>query len=324
MRVLVTGAGGFLGRHTVDRLVERGHSVRAMVRPSSKVPNWEGDVDIFPVDLRSGNDLSRAFGGVTAVIHLAAAVTGNEDIQFASTVVGTERFLDAMARSETKRLVHVSSIVVYDWSKARRVMSEDTPLIDNIYDMGGYTIAKVWQERLVTRVAGANGWDLTIMRPGFIWGSDHAEIAGMGRKFNGVYLTFGPRTRLPLSHVLNCADALVKAVETPLNGIHAFNVFDKDDVRVSRYVSEYKRRTKKRGLVVPVPYYVGLGVAQLATMTSRMFFGKKGKLPSLLVTRRFESQFKPIRYSNEKLRKELGWTQRYDFEKCLNFTYGRK
>ncbi len=324
MRVLVTGASGFLGRHTVDRLVERGHSVRAMVRPSSKVPSWEGDVDIFPVDLRSSNDLPRIFDGVTAVVHLAAAVTGNEDIQFASTVVGTERFLDAMARSETKRLVHVSSIVVYDWSKVRRVMNEETPLADNIYDMGGYTIAKVWQERLVRRTAHAKGWDLTIMRPGFIWGADHAEIAGMGRQFNGVYFTFGPRTRLPLSHVLNCADALVQAIETPLNGIHAFNVFDKDDVRVSRYVSEYKHRTRKRGLVIPVPYYVGLGVAKLATMTSRIVFGKKGKLPSLLVTRRFESQFKPIRYSNEKLRKELGWTQRYNFEECLNFTYGRK
>ncbi len=324
MRVLVTGASGFLGRHTVDRLVERGHSVRAMVRPSSKVPSWEGDVDIFPVDLRSSNDLPRIFDGVTAVVHLAAAVTGNEDIQFASTVVGTERFLDAMAGSETKRLVHVSSIVVYDWSKVRRVMNEETPLADNIYDMGGYTIAKVWQERLVTRAARAKGWDLTIMRPGFIWGPDHADIGGMGRQFNGVYVTFGPRTRLPLSHVLNCADSLVKAIETPLNGTHAFNVFDKDDVRVSRYVSEYKRGIKKGGLVIPVPYYVGLGVAKLATMTSRVAFGKRGKLPSLLVARRFESQFKPIRYSNEKLRKELGWTQRYNFAECLDFTYGRK
>jgi nucleoside-diphosphate-sugar epimerase len=321
VRILVTGAAGFLGRFVVERLLEREHSVRAIVRPSSTAPRWDGDVEIFPADLRASSDLSPAFDGVDAVLHLAAAVTGNEDIQFASTVVGTERFLDGMARSSVKRLIHVSSIAVYDWSSVRYVMNEETPLAKNIYEMGGYTIAKVWQERLVTRAAHANGWDLTIMRPGFVWGPGHADIAGMGRQFGRIYLTFGSRTRLPLSHVLNCADCLVKAVETPLGGTHVFNVFDADEVRVSRYVSEYKRRSGKRGLVFPIPYHVGLGFAKLATITSWMAFGRKGKLPSLLMTRRFESQFKPVRFSNEKLRKDLGWTQRFNFEQCLDFTF---
>src|SRR5262249_25438136 len=100
MKVLVSGASGFLGRHVTECLLKRGHSVRAIIRPASKVPAWGEQVEIFRADLRSNNDnLIPAFEGVDAVLHLAAPTTGNEDIQFASAVTGTERFLEAMARS---------------------------------------------------------------------------------------------------------------------------------------------------------------------------------------------------------------------------------
>jgi nucleoside-diphosphate-sugar epimerase len=320
LKALVTGAGGFLGRFVVEKLLQRGHKVRAIVRPRSTAPAWPSDVEIFPADLRVGGNLSQAFDGVDAVIHLAAATSGSEDVQFASSVVGTERLLGAMEQTSVRRLVHISSIAVYDWSSIRSVMDEKSPLANNIYEMGAYTIAKVWQERLVTRAASSSRWDLTIMRPGFIWGPGHLKIAGMGRQAGQLYFTFGLGTRLPLSHVLNCADSVVLALETPLNGIHAFNVFDGEDVRVRRYVREYRRRSGKPGWIVPIPYRAGLGLARLAAMTSRAAFGKRGRLPSLLVPRRFESQFKPIRFSNEKLRRELGWVQPYSFQQCLDFT----
>jgi UDP-glucose 4-epimerase len=322
VRILVSGAGGFLGQFVVEQLLQRGHNVRAIVRPGSVVPRWEGDVEIFRADLRTSGNLAEAFNDVDTVVHLAAAVTGNEDLQFASTVVGTERFLDAMAKSSTKRLIHISSIAVYDWSSARRVMDEETPLASNIYELGGYTVAKVWQERLVSRAAHKNGWDVTIMRPGFIWGPGHADIAGAGRKIGRIYLIFGARTRLPLSHVLNCSECIVIAIEAQLKGNEVFNVLDDDDVSVWRYVSEFRRRSGRSGFIVAVPYRIGYGLAKLALFTSRAAFGSRGKLPSLLVPKRFESQFKPLRFSNQKIRKKLGWTQRYSFSQCLEATFG--
>jgi nucleoside-diphosphate-sugar epimerase len=210
---------------------------------------------------------------------------------------------------------------VYDWARAEGTMDEDTPLENDIYGMGPYTIAKVWQERVVSRYAAAHGWELTIMRPGFIWGPRHAAIAGMGRHFGRIYLLFGPFTRLPLSHVVNCADCLVTAIECPLAIGENFNVIDGDDIRVWRYAREYANRTKQRGLFVPIPYRLGLGIAKLASLTSRILFGKKGKLPSLLVPRRFESQFKPIRFSNQKVREILKWGPPLNFEECLSSTY---
>lgn len=322
MRVLVSGAGGFLGRYVVERLLQRGHNVRAIIRPASTEPAWTGKVDIFRADLRVHDALTSAFADIDAVIHMAAATSGGEETQFASSVVATERFLDAMAGGSVKRLIHVSSLVVYDWSAVKATMDEETPLIKNFYDMGAYTVAKVWQERVVKRASTVHSWDLTIMRPGFIWGPKHAEIAGMGRHFGRFYLMFGPFTRLPLSYVQNCADCLVAAAENSAAIGETFNVIDGDNIRVRRYVREYARRTESRAVLLPVPYSIGFGMAHVAALTSKILFGKKGKLPSLLQPRRFESQFKPIRFSNKKLKERLAWVPSLSFDECLSATYG--
>jgi nucleoside-diphosphate-sugar epimerase len=159
------------------------------------------------------------------------------------------------------------------------------------------------------------------MRPGFIWGSQHEEIAGMGRRHGKVYLMFGPFTRLPLCHVVNCADCLVAAIEKPAAIGQTFNVIDSDDVRVWRYVREFARRNGRGAIFVPIPYRMGLGIAQIASFFSTRVFGKGGRLPSLLTPRRFESQFKPIRFSNRKVRRILNWTPPKNFNECLDLSY---
>jgi nucleoside-diphosphate-sugar epimerase len=322
MKVLVSGASGFLGEYTVARLLERGHSVRAIVRATSPVPSWAGEVEIFPADLRIQDNLLTAFEGMDALLHLAASTSGDEDVQFTSTVVGTERLLEAMSKSSVKRLVHVSSIAVYDWARAKRIMDERTPLLSDMYEMGAYAMAKVWQERLVSRAATAHSWELTILRPGFIWGRQQPVIGGMGRIFGRIYLMFGPFTRLPLTHVVNCADCLVASLECPAAIGESFNVIDGDRIRVVRYVCEFIRRTGQRGILLPVPYRLGLGLANLAAFVSRGLFGKKGRLPSLLIPRRFEQQFKPMRFSNLKLKDKLSWKPPLSFDDCLRLTYG--
>ncbi len=321
MKVLVSGAGGFLGRHVVQRLLDRGHQVRAMLRPAADIPSWNGEVEIFRADLRSHGDLKSAFDGQDAIIHLAAPVRGDEDTQFASAVIGTERLLTAMSQTKTKRIVHVSSLVVYDWARIHAVMDEQSPTVSDIYGRGGYTIAKVWQERVVFRFAARHQWDLTVARPGFVWGREHADVGGMGRRFGGVYVMFGPFTRHPLTHVENCAACLVTALGNPSAVGKVFNIVDDDRIRVWRYASEHRKRSGGRGFMLPIPYYAGLAAASLASFVGRKFFGSRAKLPSLLVPRQYEAQFKPLRYSTRRLKTDLGWQPSLTFEQCLNATY---
>jgi dTDP-L-rhamnose 4-epimerase len=114
MRVLLTGGSGFIGRHVVAALVERGHDVRVLdvVEPD--------DLDIAHVvgDVRDPSAVDAAVDGVEAVVHLAAKVGLGVDLQdmpeYAGiNVTGTATLLAAMARVGIGRLVLASSMVIY-------------------------------------------------------------------------------------------------------------------------------------------------------------------------------------------------------------------
>ena len=184
MKVLVTGAGGFLGRHVVAALLRRGCQVRVLIRPTTRIDGltWADQVDVFRGDLRSSASLVPAFDDMDILVHLAARVGGSDSAQMADTVVGTERLLENMARSATRRLVLASSFSVYGWSDVQGTLTEESPLEADLYRRDGYAIAKTWQERVVRRMSHEHDWDLTVLRPGFIWGRDHEYLAGLDRQ----------------------------------------------------------------------------------------------------------------------------------------------
>jgi len=324
MKALVTGANGFLGQAVVSALLTRGVAVRALVRPAAKVDGmgWPASVEILRADLRAGRNLEQAFSGVDVVVHLAAAVSGGEDAQFASTVVGTENLLKAMARSSCRRLVLASSFSVYDWSAIRGVLDERSPLepVPDLYSRDGYSIAKSWQERLVRRSAAEHGWGLTVLRPGFIWGRDHAELAALGVPLSSsTYLVIGPLTRMPMTHVENCADLFAVAVTDPRAAGQTFNVVDGPGERIWSFLGRVLEGTGRRALRIPLPYrpvHLAVSVA-FATI-----FRRNLKLPQILIPCRLESRLKPLRFSNRHAQEVLGWRPPLDLQECLARTFG--
>jgi len=325
LNVLITGANGFLGQRVVAAFLQRGHNVRALVRPAAKLDRlpWIDDVEVFRADLRAARDLASAFEGIDAVVHLAAGVKGSEDAQFAASVVGTERLLEAMARSDTKRLVLASSFSVYDWSAIEGELTEESPIepSTDLYDRDGYAVAKVWQERVARRLAAENGWELIVLRPGFIWGRGNEYLAGLGQRFGQVHLVFGPSTRLPLTHVDNCADVFVEATENPQAIGETFNIVDDEGPTIGAYLKDYLRQTGQKGYRIPIPYGLAFLGVRLARWTSKKLFRGKGKLPSLLVPCRFQARFKPLRFTNRKLVEQLGWTPPLDPAERSRRTY---
>lgn len=323
MRVLVTGAKGFLGRAVVAALLHRGHQVRALVRPEACLDGfpWIDDVEVVRADLRAPGSLAPAFDGVDVLVHLAARVGGSDAAQMADTVVGTERLLDAMTTSATRRLVLASSFSVYDWSAIRGTLTEESPLESDLYRRDGYAIAKTWQERVIRRMSEEHNWDLTVLRPGFIWGRDHGYLGGLGQKIGRWHLVFGPSTRLPLTHVDNCADCFAVAVENRRAIGETFNVVDGHEISTWRYLGEYIRRSGGSEHRLPIPYAVALSGALMADWINRRLFHDKAKLPGLLIPCRFRARFKPLQFSNRKAKEVLGWRPPLDFAECLRRTY---
>jgi UDP-glucose 4-epimerase len=322
VKALVTGAGGFLGRHVVRALLGRGGEVRAMVRPAAQVESlgWPASVEVHRADLRSSQDLERAFDGVDVLVHLAAAVSGGEDAQFAATVVGTERLLEAMARTRCRRVVLASSFSVYDWSAIEGTLDEDSPLepVPDLYARDGYSVAKSWQERVTRRACTANGWDLTVLRPGFIWGRDHAYLAALGVQVARVHLVIGPLSHVPMTHVENCADPFALAAIDPRARGKTLNVVDGEGERIWSFLGDYLRGTGQRGWRIPVPYGAAHRMVRLAFGT---VFRRNLKLPQILIPVRFESRLKPLRFTNRRARDVLGWTPPLDFRECLQRTF---
>ncbi len=321
MRALVTGANGFLGRAVVAAFVDRGHAVRAYVRPAADVAGlWGAGVEVVRGDLRWSADLVSAFDGIDVLVHLAASVAGDEAEQFSSTVVGTERLLMAMARSQARRVLLASSFTVYDWAAAA-VLSEETLLEVRLETRGGYTIAKVWQERVARRLSEEAGLQLTVLRPGVIWGPGHEYPPGITLPVGRLHLVMGLSARLPLTFVDNCADSFVFAAATPATIGGTFNVVDDSSGSSTwRFVGEYLRRAHASGVRVVVPYPLALAVVRAAGLANRLAFHGKGRLPSVLDEPRFVPRFRPLQFDNAKLR-GLGWRPAVGFEEALGRTF---
>jgi nucleoside-diphosphate-sugar epimerase len=323
MKALVTGANGFLGRHVVGALLARGIEVRALVRPAARLEalGWPSSVEIFRADLRTSDELLHAFEGVDVLIHLAAVVSGAEDAQFAGTVVATERLLEAMTHSACRRLVLCSSFSVYDYSSTRRTLDEGSPLhqVPDLYTRDGYTIAKWWQERVTRRFAEQHGLDLTVLRPGFIWGRDHGYMSALGQELGRHHLVIGPLTRIPMTYVENCAHVFALAAADPRARAQTLNVVDGPGERIWKYLSDYMNNSDQPGWRLPIPYSFAICTVRLAFAT---VFRRATKVPSILVPSRFESRLKPLRFENRKLRETLGWTPPLDYQQCLARSYG--
>src|SRR5947207_8696235 len=109
--VLVTGASGFLGWHVARVLVERGYSVRALLRAGSRVDQL--DVERVPGDLRDAESLERAVAGCGVVFHVAADYRfwARDPAEiYRSNVDGTRNLLQAARSRGVERVVYTSTV----------------------------------------------------------------------------------------------------------------------------------------------------------------------------------------------------------------------
>ena len=201
MRVLVTGAAGFIGQHLVHALLERNHEVVAMIRPNTPSP-WTGAerLSVMKCDLTDSHAVDLGNRGVEVVVHAAAAMRGTLDEQLAGTVTGTANLLQAAREAGIRRIVGLSSLAVLDFRsmRAMTLIDEHVP-VARAADTGVYSQAKILQEALFTQFGAEADHMSLILRPGLVYDdrrliSAHAGIVRRG------FSNFGVSSRLRADH----------------------------------------------------------------------------------------------------------------------------
>jgi len=176
MRVLVTGADGFVGRHLVPRLVERGHQVVAGCRPAEPLDHalreqWGDAVQVVSLELADSEGLRAAVEPVPdAVIHLAAIASVREARDDPSrawvvNAVGTARLMDAVLAARTAAgsdpiVLVVSTAEVYGGGSSRPRVETDVPA-----PASPYAASKLAGEIAALEVWRRSGLRVTVARP---------------------------------------------------------------------------------------------------------------------------------------------------------------
>jgi nucleoside-diphosphate-sugar epimerase/peptidoglycan/xylan/chitin deacetylase (PgdA/CDA1 family) len=316
MRVLVTGAAGFLGRALIERLLAHGYTdIRCNVRRRADIPALDAllkryarySLEYCVGDLRYRDDAARAVDDVQLIFHLAAGKKGTAADLFLDSVVASRNLLDAVANRKPMRIVLVSSFGVYGVAGLRRgtQVNEQTVLEPHPERRDHYSYAKLRQEELFWEYQQRNGFELVVLRPGVIYGPDGGHFSNrVGLSIGKWHLHFGGSNPLPLSYVNNCAHAVVIAGTHPRAAGQVYNVHDNDLPTCREYLSAYRKYvTNIRS--ISVPYF---GVQLFSTMVAKYHRYSKGQLPAILTPYKAASLWQGNRFDNSKLR-SIGWRQ---------------
>jgi nucleoside-diphosphate-sugar epimerase len=212
MKVLVTGASGFLGSHVAEQLAAGGHAVRALVRKTSSRKHLE---DVPRIEFAEGSvedapSVARAAEGVDAVVHIAGIVKArNSEEFFATNVGGTQNVLAAAKGSPTvKRFVFASSQAVAGPSED----GSPVPIDREPRPVTHYGRSKLASEQAV--LDEKDRLHVVVIRPPLIYGPrDTATLEFFQWVARGVRLVYGDGgNTLSVIYASDCAAAFVRAL----------------------------------------------------------------------------------------------------------------
>lgn len=308
MRVLVTGANGFVGRHLCAELLHRGQSVRATVRATGVPQGNLEQVIIQSIDGRT--DWSGCLHGVDVVIHLAArAHILKEKAEDPLAVFmevnfhGTKNLAFQAAQADVKRFVYVSTVGVNgNNTNGRHPFSEQ----DEPNPQSPYATSKFQAELALRKVTAETKLEVTVVRPPLVYGaSAPGNVAEMLR-------VLAKRIPLPLAsvhnqrsliYIDNLVDALILCATHSAAAGKTYLVSDGEDISTPELLRRLGGEMHQPATLLPCPsWFLAMGAKIL---------GQSYKAQSLLGSLRIDSG---------KIRRELNWTPPCSLQQGLQLT----
>jgi len=316
MRVLVTGANGFIGQALCRTMLTSGHGVRRAVRSGSSDdngrhshPSCRAAETVVTGAIGPDTNWTEALAGIETIVHLAARVhvlkdrTRNPLAEFRHVnVAGTERLARMAASAGVRRLVYVSSIKV----NGERTRESPFTEIDAPDPQDTYGMSKLEAEQALRKIAEETGLEVVIVRPPLVYGP------GVGGNFlrmmdwvnRGLPLPLGSiRNLRSLIYLGNMVDALATCAIHPSAAGKIFLVSDGEDVSTPELIRRLAQAMGRRARLVSFPptllHFAG------------MLTGKAGEVDRLLGS---------LRVDSSKIRRELQWTPSISMDQGLRKT----
>ena len=265
MKLLVTGASGFVGRALVSQLISRGRTVVGTLRHHSReLP--PGSARVVVGDLTPDTDWRAALAGIDVVVHLAARVHVMRDsvadplAEFRRVnVEATKGLARQSAAAGVARFVFLSSVKVNGESGFYR--ESDAPAPGDAYG-----VSKRDAELGLTDIAAQTGMSVVIIRPPLVYGPGvKANFGALMRAVaRGVPLPFGAvDNRRSLVALDNLVDFIIRCAEHPAAVNETFLVSDGEDLSTADLIRRLARAMDRRARLLPVPPSVLLALAAL-------------------------------------------------------------
>lgn len=323
MIAFVTGASGFLGKRVVSRLIERGDTVRALVRDEAKGRALaDAGAELVVGDLADVDAFRDRLRGCDVLYHVGARVLSHgewsEFVQ--ANIVATQKLIDYSLEAGCGRIVHISSIGIFEIPADGVTISEETDYDHQPTLRGYYTRSKIDADR-IARAAQATGKPVVIVRPGQLYGADAPEPLFMGRvnkRIGSVLVVIGtPGYYAPLVYVENAADAVVAA--GTVKGVEGriFNVVDDSDLCQRTYFDVVSGLAGCPRYVLYVP--VGLFMPAVS-IVDRLF--KLLKRRSWSPAYQLRRSGRNARYATDVARNVLGWKPRLAWQEAVRKSAG--
>lgn len=256
LKLLVTGASGFIGHEVSHQLSFAGHRPRLMIRdPGDDCDICHLDADIVLGDLRKPKSLREPVKGVDTIIHLGARATFGSYSRLKPTILdGSIALMQAGIAAGVRRFVYSSSLLVYSGTDA--FINGDTP-VKPVLDYGRI---KVDTENVLSRMAASAGVAFTALRLPHVYGlrdlyfgalqAGRLILPGLGKNLY---------THL---HVSDAATAIIACAEQGYAGI--LPVGDRQPATWAAYL-EVAKQHFPRARVLVMPQWLALLATALLT-----------------------------------------------------------
>jgi len=303
MRIVVTGANGFVGTALCRRLQRSGHSVVGALRTGE--PNAPGIEGRVIGDIAANPPWHDVLPGVEVVIHLAALVhqmgkvVPSPDEYRRVNATATRQLAEACARYGVRRMVFLSSVKVNgECTPEKPFTEEDAP-----EPLDAYGVSKLEAEQGLMAVGKSTGLECVVVRPPLVYGpgvrANFRRLLGVVARVRPLIVP-GLKSKRSMIALANLADVLAVCAENPLAANQVFLVSDNEDVTVSDLMRRLAHAMNRKILILPAS-------EELLRLAAKVF-GKEQEVRRLV---------DPLQVSPNKAMRLLRWSPPLDMNAGL-------